>query len=543
MTRASARGHASTQARQRAACEASARGGGGPRGLRNAVGTALLLLVATGCLQRPVDNPNIIVVSTAAAPDNLDPRVGTSEVSQKIGQLIFSSLMDLDDRLRVVPGVAERLDNPDPTTYVATLRRGVRFHDGHELTSADVVYTFRCFLDPGFISARKGAYRLLLSVDALDPYTVVFKLKEPFGSFPINLVMPIVPDGAGPALRDHPIGTGPYRFIRYAVDDHVDLAAFPEYFGGRPLNDGLVVKITPDDVMRGLELRKGTMDLVVNDLAPDIVHQLKHHDRLQTVEGPGLDYQYIGLNLRDPLLRDVRVRQALAYAIDRHAIVEYLRRGLARPANGLLPDLSWAFTGDVFSFAYDPVRARALLDEAGFADPDGDGPLPRFQLSLKVSNVEYNRLQSAVIQQNLRQIGVVLDVRTYEFATLYSDVLSGNFQMFTLQWVGGAVADPDILRRVFHSSQTPPVGFNRGYYSNPRVDALLDEAMTSTDDVRRRELYAEVQRIIAREVPYISLWHRTNVAVAQRSLAGVRLTPVADFLFLKDVARVRSAAN
>jgi peptide/nickel transport system substrate-binding protein len=156
---------------------------------------------------------------------------------------------------------------------------------------------------------------------------------------------------------------------------------------------------------------------------------------------------------------------------------------------------------------------------------------------LKVSNIEFNRLQSTVIQQDLQQVGIALDVRTYEFATLYADVVSGNFQLFTLQWTGGALADPDILRRVFHSSQAPPVGFNRGHYSNPEVDALLDEAGAAQDEAQRLELYAKVQRIVARDLPYISLWHKRNVAVAQRTLTGIHLSPMADLMFLKDVAR------
>jgi peptide/nickel transport system substrate-binding protein len=256
-----------------------------------------------------------------------------------------------------------------------------------------------------------------------------------------------------------------------------------------------------------------------------------------------VDYQYIGLNLQDAHLKDVRVRQALAYAIDRDAIVEYLRRGLAVPADGMLPPLSWAAASDVPEFGHDPDKAKALLDEAGYPDPDGDGPAARFTLTLKVSNIEFNRLQSSVIQQDLRAVGIDLDVRTFEFATLYADVLSGNFQMFTLQWTAGSLADPDILRRVFHSQQVPPNGFNRGHYSNPRVDALLDAASRTEDVDRRLELYGEVQRLVAADVPYVSLWWKTNVAVARRNLSGVRLTPLGDYLFLKDVSRVATATN
>ena len=502
-----------------------------------------VLLTSAACLRRPTTNPNVLVVGVTSGPNNLDPRIGTDDVSGKTAQLLFNGLMTLDEHLRVVPDLAERLDNPDPLTYIVTLRRGVLFHDGHELTSADVVFTFHSVLDPAFISPRKGAFRMVKAIEPRDRYTVAFTLKEAFGSFPVNLVFPIVPDGAGVAFHDHPVGTGPYRFVSYAPDDRLELAPFDRYFGGRPKNDGLLLRIVPDDIMRGLELRKGTMDIVVNDLAADIVYQLEQDPDLQVVESPGTDYQYVGVNLRDPLLQDVRVRQALGYAIDRQAIIQYLRRGLATPAAGILPPVSWAFEPDVFTFAYDPAKARALLDEAGHPDPDGDGPEPRFHLSLKVSNVEFNRLQSSVIQQNLRAVGIALDVRTYEFSTLYADVLKGNFQLFTLQWVGGAVADPDILRRVFHSGQVPPSGFNRGFFRNPRVDQLLDAAALADGEDRRRALYADVQRIVAEQAPYISLWCKTNVAVARRSLTGIHILPIADFTFLKDVARTPAAGR
>jgi peptide/nickel transport system substrate-binding protein len=502
-----------------------------------------LLLLAASCTGPPPDNPDVIVVGITSGPNNLDPRFGTDDVSQKIHALMFEGLLAFDDRLRLVPGVAERFENPTPTTYVATLRRGVRFHDGHELTSADVVHTFRTTLDPAFSSPRRGALRGLKSVDAVDRNTVVFTLEAPFASFPANLVpIQIVPAGAGRELRSHPVGTGPYRFVRYAVDDRVELAAFRQYRGGAPRNAGLILKIVPDEVMRGLELRKGTVDVVVNDVSPDILHQLERDNRLQTTSGPGVDYQYIALNLTDPILRDVRVRQAIAHAIDRRAIVEYLRRGLATPASGPLPAISWAFEPGVPQFGHDPQRAKALLDDADYTDSDGDGPATRFALTLKVSNIAFNRLQSTVIQQDLARVGIALDVRSYEFATLYADVLSGNFQMFTLQWTADALADPDILRRVFHSEQVPPTGFNRGRYSNARVDRLLDEAAVERDELVRRRLFSEVQRIVAEEVPYVSLWHKTNFAIAQQSVSGVRLNPMADFVFLKDVARVRTAA-
>jgi peptide/nickel transport system substrate-binding protein len=497
------------------------------------------------CVVRPAGPRDAIVVGMSSGPNSLDPRFGLDDPSQKLHQLMFDGLLTIGDDLRATTegGLAEKLDNPDATTYVATLRRGVRFHDGHELTATDVLHTFHTILDPQTGSPHRGAYRGLRVVEARDRYTVVFRLDEPFSSFPINLVIPqIVPAGAGPDFPDRPIGTGPYRFVRHVVDDRIELVRFDDYWQGPARNEGLVLRVVPDEVMRGLELRKGTMDVVVNDVSPDILHQLRRDQRLQTSTAPGVDYQYIGLNLRDPVLRDARVRQALAHAIDRQGIVEHLRRGLATAASGLIPPIAWAHEPGVMSYDYDPARARSLLDEAGYPDADGPGPLTRLRLTLKTSNLEFNRLQASVVQQDLARIGVALDVRMYEFATLFADVVAGNFQLYFLQWAGGSLADPDILRRVFHSSQRPPTGFNRGHYRNPDVDALLDEAATTLDDGRRQQAFARAQRILSADLPYISLWHKTNFAIAQRSLTGVRLSPIADFHFLRHVARTSPVA-
>jgi peptide/nickel transport system substrate-binding protein len=161
----------------------------------------------------------------------------------------------------------------------------------------------------------------------------------------------------------------------------------------------------------------------------------------------------------------------------------------------------------------------------------------RMHLTLKIQNLEFPRLQGSVIQQNLRAVGVDVDLRSYEFATLYADVLNGNFQLYTLQWVGGAMIDPDILRRVFHSNQVPPVGFNRGHFSDARVDSLLDEASRATDVTERRRLFGEAQRAIAEQAPYICLWTKINNVIGQRTLDGMKATPIADYTFLKDVVR------
>ncbi len=504
-----------------------------------ALGVIAVLL--SGCLrsETPVD-PNIIVVASRVGPNSLHPLKANDEGTARVGQLIYDSLMDLGDDLRAHPRLAEGLETPDPKTFVVRLRRGVRFHDGHELTSRDVVYTFSRFLDPDFVSPLKGAFTSMARVRAIDDYTVAFDLKAPFPSFPVTSLVPvpILPDGADEAaLASAPNGTGPYRFVRYAADDKLELEAFADYWNGKPRNSGLVLKVIPDDTMRGLEMRKGTADVIVNDMPPDIVHQMEQTGDFTIVRGPGLDFSYLGFNMRDPVVADRRVRQAIGFATNRDAIVKYLRRDLAHLATGLLPPQAWAYEPDIFTFSYDPEKAKRLLDEAGYRDPDGDGPLPRLRLSLKVSTNEEVRLQSTVIQQDLRRVGIDLDVRSYEFATVFADILKGNFQIMSLQWVGGAVIDPDILRRVFHSSQVPPAGFNRGHYMNAEVDRLIDRASAAIDEQERKQFYGAAQRIIAEDAVYIPIWNRVNVAVAQKTLDGLRLSPSIDLSMLRDVRR------
>ena len=308
------------------------------------------------CVRRPVDNPNIIVMGMTSGPNNLDPRIASDDTSQKLNQLIFSSLMTLDEHLR--RRAAARREHREPgSADLGDLGAPRRASFTTATSSPRPTWRIPSAACSSRDSSRalKGAYRMVRSIDVRDRYTVVFNLNEPFVTFPGNLVVPpIAPDGAGPSLRDHPIGTGPYKFVSHAVDDRLELAAFDDYYGGRPRNDGIIFRFVPDDIMRGLELRKGTMDLVINDIAPDIVHQLERQPSLQKVQSPGTDYQYIGLNLRDPILRDLRVRQALAYAIDYQAIIEYLRRGLASPAVGIIPPVAWVFEPNVFSFTHDP---------------------------------------------------------------------------------------------------------------------------------------------------------------------------------------------
>jgi peptide/nickel transport system substrate-binding protein len=222
------------------------------------------------------------------------------------------------------------------------------------------------------------------------------------------------------------------------------------------------------------------------------------------------------------------VRQAIAYSLDRQSMIHYLLRDAAQPADSLLPQQSWAYDGNVPKYDYNPERARELLDSAGFPATNG----VRFHLTMKTSTEEATRLLAAVLQQQLRNVGIALELRSFEFATFFSDVTRGAFQMYSLRWIGGN-EDPDIFEYVFHSSRVPPHGANRGYYVNPRVDLLIDQARQSSDESARAQTYDELQAVLADDLPYVNLWYFDNVLIANRRVQNLTLNPSGNYDFLK----------
>jgi peptide/nickel transport system substrate-binding protein len=287
--------------------------------------------------------------------------------------------------------------------------------------------------------------------------------------------------------------------------------------------------VVPDAITESLELEKGSGDVAVNSLPMDSLAVLAARPNLQFDETEGTEIQYLGFNLRDPLFKDVRVRQAIACAVDRELIIKTLLGGHARPALSLLPTSHWAWTGDVARYDYDPVRAAKLLDEAGFK-PGRDGV--RIRLTMKTSTLEETRLLAAVLQQELARVGIALDIRSYETATFFSDVRSGSFQMYSSRWIGGN-EQPDIFTFVFSTASFSPQGANRSHYSNARLDGLLDDAVQSEDPARRRVDYVEAQQILASDLPAINLWYPNTLIVHNRRLTHVVPSPSGSYTFLE----------
>jgi peptide/nickel transport system substrate-binding protein len=520
------------------------------------------------------EKPGVVTFVIDAAPTNLDPRMATDAQSQHLDGLLFSSLVALDDRMRVIPDLAERWETPDPLTYIFHLRRGVRFHDGRALTAADVKFTFDSILGripgeaaAGFVSPKAGGFAMVESVSAPDDATVIFKLREPSASFVWSMARPaigIVPAGASADFADHPIGTGPFRFVRAIADEEIVLARNADYFGDRDSStDGvrgpakpdrnaeeIHFRIVPDATSRVLELQKGSADLALNSLTPDMVEALRKDSRLEITEQPGTSVAYLAINCGDAIPRHREVRQALAYATDRPTLIRYLLRGQARAADGLLPPGNWAYSADTPHYNYDPARAEQLLDAAGFprasvggqgngrggakGDAEGGNGGMRFTLTLKISTEESARLIGAALQQQWRRVGIALDLRPLEFATFYADVTRGAFSVAYLRWVG-ANNDPDIYDYVFNSRHIPPNGANRGRYVNPEMDKLLDAERVEIDPAKRVLILSHVQRDIAEDEAYLMLWFPDNVALHRRRIGNIHISPTGDYDFLTSI--------
>jgi peptide/nickel transport system substrate-binding protein len=477
---------------------------------------------------RPAPRRAALIVGVEQEPASLDPRIGSDVAAERVFQMLYRGLFRPGADFRPEPDLVESWSQPDPTHYDFKLKQGIFFSDGHELTAKDVRFTLLSCLDPELPSFRKGDLARIQRIDLPGPYELRVTLREPFAAFLSGLNMGILREGFSPSSR--PVGCGPYRLSKWVPGQWLVFERNP-WAAPQPLSPTVAFKVIPDPVVRALELRRGSVDLVVNDLPPDSIDYFKRHG-FQVIDRPGSSYAYIGLNCARPPLDRAQVRRALALAVDREALIRYVMRGFARPATGLLCPDNWAYFGKVASYRHDPARARAILDDAGF-HPGPDGI--RFHLTYKTSQNKVSQQIASAVAQDLATIGVDLSLQSLEWGTFYGDVKRGDFDCFGLTWVG--VTDPDGFRLRFSTAAFPPEGFNRGRYGNEEVDRLLEEGAQLADQQARVRIYADVQTLLAQDVPCISLWHPDAVCVAQGNVRGIRLPTDGNFSFLTAVTR------
>ncbi|MCI0412391.1 ABC transporter substrate-binding protein [bacterium] len=493
----------------------------------------LLFLFIYGCGSPHLTSyqPDTIVMALSSFPTNLDPRIGLDAASEDFHNLIFNGLLRKDAQGRMVPDACSRFEKITLLRYRFYLRPGIFFHDGKPMSAEDVVYTYESILKGSILTTKKAALGSVVTVRSVGEDIVEMELSEPFNGLLVNLNVGIVPKGAKSDFARTPIGTGPYVLRSYRQDAEAVLEANQKYFDGAPRTRFLRIRMISDATTRALELQKGSLDLVMGAVIvpPDHYSVLKNQPHLKTILSPGNNYSYLGFNMKDGLLKDRRVRQAIGYAIDREEIVRKLYHGAATRASGLLAPHHWSYEKDVLILSHDPGKAKALLNEAGHPDPDGEGPKMRFYLTHKSSTNEFRRMLASVFQSQLKTVGIGLKVRTYEFGTFFSDINRGNFQMFMLTWIGES--DPDIYRNIFSTNGTR----NRGKYSDPQIDRWVEGARTAETEDQQKYFYSLIQKKVAEDCPYVSLWYENNVAVFRKEMQGFELTPNADVRLLKNV--------
>lgn len=494
-----------------------------------AYGTLLLLAAC-----RSQGNDREVRFLIESSPNNLDLRQGTDAQSERVGALIYDALVRKDEHYLLQPSLAVSWERPDALSWVFHLRPGVRFHDGKALTARDVAWSLRSMVDGTLITPKGGSFAAVTAIEVRDPLTVTVHTSRPEASLLFNLsdgLFGVVEEGAGRDEGLHPVGTGPFRFVSAVQDKEVVLERNPRCWAGAPKLERVRFAVVPDTITAALEMKKGSADAESNVLTPDMVHALRSVASVKVEEGIGSAVFYLNFNAADPALRDTRVRQAVAYAIDRRAMIASLWRGGAQQAATLLPPGHWAAAsaGELQGYSYDPEHAKALLRSAGKI-PDASGV--RLHLTLKTSTDESTRLAAQAMQGQMRAAGIALTLRPAEFGTFYADITKGAFQLYLLRWIGSN-EDPDILRYTAASTSFPPKGGNRGRFSDALVDALLAQAAAAMDEPSRRQAYVAVQKLLSGDLPSLPLWYPDNVVIHSARLRGVATNPGGTFDFLR----------
>jgi peptide/nickel transport system substrate-binding protein len=405
-------------------------------------------------------------------------------------QLIYDTLVVKNESFEFVPSLAERFEeSEDHTKFTFFLRQGVTFHNGKALTSEDVKYTFDSLLSPQLRSPIRGLLDKISSIEAVDPLTVVFRSREPYYTFIGNLpVIGIIPVGVGTEIIDSPIGTGPYRFVSYSEGDRLRLRANESYWNGAPGISNVHIKVVVDNSTRQAELMSGAIDLAYNaQFDPETIRALQNRRGLKVVMREGTNVDYLGLNLTAASqLSSEALRRAVAFALNRDIIIHRLLRDQARRAEAVMPPEHWAYDKSVPIYETDPERARQILDGAGFFDADGDGPQPRLTLKLMTSTTQISRNIASIIQEQLRTIGIRLELESLELATLFDRINKGQFDLYYLRSIG-ANQSTDIFQFVYHSR-----------YQSPEFNESIARLRATTDSAQMRPLLATLASILAR---------------------------------------------
>ncbi len=452
----------------------------------------LSLLTACNKGDSPHSAKSPIVFAIAQAPLNLDPRYATDAASERVNRLLYEPLVDFDEQSKLQPAVADwKRISPTQFRFVLKDQQAI-FHNGSQLTSADVAATYESFKVLKS-SPHAAEFANIQQIKVLDTKTLDFYLKQPDQQFIAKLIIGILPKElieAGHDFSHAPIGSGPFKFVSWGKQLTLE----------RIVDQQLVRLVeVKDPTVRVLKLLHGEVDMLQGDLPPELVKHLQTKSELTVVSGNGANFSYLGLNMQDPVLKTPKVRLAIAHAIDRQAIIQKVMVNNTRKAQAILPPEHYTNAGaaELLSYDYNPVLAKKLLLEAGVRLP--------LHLVYKTSTDAQRVRFATIMQAQMQAAGIALEIRSLDWGTFFEDVKQGNFQLYGLTWVG--IKTPEIYTKAFGSNSMPPNGFNRGRY----MDAELDELLGKED-------WPAVTQRIHSQLPYIPLWYEGQFVAMSKGI-------------------------
>lgn len=509
----------------------------------------VVILILSGCSYEDPDSTgdsgnntsgtkNEIKIGLDVDAGSMDPRLTNESTGKRVNELVYDGLVRLSDTLEAEPALAIDWENEDPLTWTFKLREDVTFHDGEPFTAEDVKYTFDKILDPDFKAPYITLYAPIESIEVIDEYTVQFNLGQPYAPLINYLDIGIVPKHIAEQdenkLASEPIGTGPYKMMKWEKNNKIHFEANEAYWAGEPKTQKVTYFIIPDNTTRVASLEAGDIDLVHSPLSPQDIQRVKENDEFVVEEKEGLGYTYLNFNQESELLEDVKVRQAISHLVNKEVISKDIYRAMDNPALSPLIPSSWAYTDDVPKFEHDVEISKQLFEEAGWKDTDGDGFYDKdgniFTIELSTHSEDPNRMQMVEYLQNeFEKNGVKVEVITNEWSTFSSNMMEGKFDIALLGWLN--LTDPDrAMYNQFHSTS----GSNYGKYNNPKVDELLDEARASSEQENRKELYQEIAQIVTEDVAYDVVLYQGYYAMYGKNVEGFSPYSTGSFYSLKD---------
>jgi len=511
-----------------------------------------LATLFTGCGHSTEKNtPKTLRLRLAAEPGNLNPLLSTDVYASTVEGMVFNGLLRVSSNMEMVPDLAESFEaSEDGKRYTFTLRKDARWHDGKPFTSADVAFTMDALLDPATNTVRRSQYVIdgvPVTYSTPDPYTIVFELPKPFAPFLIALSMPILPkhllqgiDINTAAFNRRPIGTGPFVFETWQAGQFLLVRRNTHYHRTPAKLDQILFKIIPDTNTALIALEKDEIDTL--DISAKDLDRVKKMSSVDLYSYDQLQYIYMGLNQKNPLFKDIRVREAIVRAIDREGIVRHILKGQGNVTYVPGAKASWAYPSTIDKiYPYDPTASRKLLTDAGFTKNPHNGIRERagFQLSfiIMVPKGNLDRERSAeMIQRYLKDVGIDVSLQLTEFQSLIQTLQSKKdpkaYDAALLGWSLGL--DPDVST-IWHSKEYPN-GFNFVGYSNPNVDKLLGQGRTEMDREKRAEIYKEILTILSKDAPYVFLYSpKANTAVNKRITGLAEPSPLGVFLNIEDI--------